>query len=142
MNMETNTEDQYKSNPLHGVKLETVLNELVDHYGWDILFAYLNFNCFKTNPSITASLKFLRKTNWAKDKLEGFYMYQFKSLPKADDTQFLLPPRDRIVPAQYTPRAPAVLSLEDAERLRAKKAKINRERSSGAPDPWGKNTKR
>ncbi len=127
----------YQNNPLHGVKLETVLIELVDHYGWEILFAYLNLNCFKTKPSIESSLKFLRKTDWAKDKVEAFYMYQLKGLPKADDEQFQLPPRDRIVPAHHKVREPADLSLEDAERLRVKKAKKTRERAAQkSTDPW------
>jgi uncharacterized protein (DUF2132 family) len=132
------TEEIYKNNPLHGVKLEQVLNELVDHYGWEILAAYLNLNCFKTNVSIASSVKFLNKSNWAKEKVEAFYMYQYKGLPKADDVQFQLPPRDRIVPPLERLRTPAVLSFDDAERLREKKAKVNRDRSSGPYDPWGK----
>ena len=131
------SENIYENNPLHGVSLEKVLNELVDHYGFEILSAYMNINCFKTNPSIESSLKFLKKTDWAKEKVEGFYLYQLKGLPKADDEQFQLPPRDRIVPAKDKPRAPAELSLEDAERLRAKIAKKTRERSSGPFNPWG-----
>ncbi len=131
------SEDIYKNNPLHGIKLDQVLTELVEHYDWDILFAYLNLNCFKTNPSIVSSLKFLRKTEWAKEKVEAFYLYQYKGLPKADDEQFQFPPRDRIVPAHHKPRLPAELSFEDAERRRMKKAKTTRARSSGSFNPWG-----
>lgn len=128
----------YENNPLHGVGLEQVLTELVDHYGFDILNAYLNLNCFKTNPSIKSSLKFLKKTDWAKDKVEAFYLYQYKSLPRADDSQFLLPPRDRIIPAHQKPGAPAELSFEDAENLRQKRAQKTRERSSTPSNPWGR----
>jgi len=131
------SEEEYQNNPLHGVKLEEVLTQLVDHYGWEILFAYLNLNCFKTNPSIKSSLKFLKKTDWAKDKVEAFYLYQFKSLPKADNEQFEKPPRDRIVPMNQKPGEPAELSLEDAEKLRLKRAKKKRERASGKANPWG-----
>src|SRR5690606_433712 len=60
-------EINYKSNPLHGVSLKTVLTELVDHYGFEILYAYLYNNCFKTNPSIASSVKFLNKTDWARE---------------------------------------------------------------------------
>lgn len=130
------TENIYENNPLHGVSLEKVITELVDHYGWEILYAYLNLNCFKTNPSIASSLKFLKKTEWAKDKVEAFYMYQYKSLPKADNVEFEKPPRDRIVPAHQKPGAPAELSFEDAERLREKKAKKTRERAGGKVNPW------
>lgn len=133
------SENIYENNPLHGVKLDQVLTELVEHYGFEILYAYMNLNCFKTKPSIESSLKFLRKTDWAKDKVEAFYMYQYKSLPKADDEQFQLPPRDRIVPARYKPGPPRELSLEDAEQLRLKKAKKTREHAPRAKD--SKNTK-
>jgi uncharacterized protein (DUF2132 family) len=118
MNLEIN----YKSNPLNGVGLKVLLTEIVGHYGFQILFAYLNINCFKTNPSIESSVKFLKKTDWAREKVEAFYMYEFKNLPKASSEQFLLPPRDRIVPDDQTPGAPAELSLEDAEQLSEERA--------------------
>ena len=118
-----NDENNYKNNPLHGVSLKTLLNEMVDHYGFEILFAYLNINCFKTNPSIDSSVKFLKKTDWAREKVEAFYLYQFKSLPRASAEQFELPPRDRIVPQGQMPGEPAELSLEDAERLAEKRAR-------------------
>lgn len=122
----------YQNNPLHGVSLKQLLVELVNHYGFNILFAYLNINCFNTNPSIESSVKFLKKTDWAREKVEAFYMYKFKSLPRASDEQFELPPRDRVVPADQSPGEPAVLSLEAAERLNEKRAKKTAERSRGA----------
>ena len=117
-----NTEINYKSNPLNGVGLKRLVTEIVDHYGFQILFAYLNINCFKNNPSIESSVKFLKKTDWAREKVEAFYMYEFKSLPKASSEQFALPPRDRIVPNDQAPGAPAELSLEDAEQLSEERA--------------------
>lgn len=114
-------EINYQNNPLHGVGLKTLLTELVDHYGFEILYAYLNINCFRTNPSLASSLKFLKKTDWAREKVEGFYLYQFKSLPRASDEQFELPPRERVIPDGQVPGQPAELSLEDAERLREKR---------------------
>lgn len=116
-----NDERHYQNNPLHGVSLKTLLTEIVDHYGFELLFAYLNINCFNNNPSIESAVKFLKKTDWAREKVEAFYLYQFKSLPRASDEQFELPPRDRIVPANQTPGPPAELSLEDADRLREKR---------------------
>ena len=118
-----NTDIDYKNNPLHGVSLKQLLTEIVNHYGYEILYAYLNINCFKTNPSIDASVKFLKKTDWAREKVEAFYLYQFKHLPRASAEQFALPPRDRVVPQDQKPGQPAELSLEDAERLRAKRAR-------------------
>lgn len=87
-----------RNNPLHGVKLEALLTELVEHYGWEALAGEFNFNCFKSNPSIKSSLKFLRKTQWAREKVESFYLYKFKGLPKPDDKEYELPPRDRTIP--------------------------------------------
>ena len=130
-------QNSYLNNPLHGVGLAQVLTELVEHYGFEILYAYLGLNCFKTKPSIASSVKFLKKTDWAREKLESFYLYQYKNLPKADDVQFELPPRERIVPAHQKPKQPVALSFEDAERLRQKKAKKNRARQSNSNDPWG-----
>jgi len=114
-------EINYKNNPLHGVGLKTVLTEIVDHYGFEILFAYLNINCFKTNPSIESSVKFLKKTTWACERVEAFYLYEFKSLPKVSSEQFLLSPRERIIPEDQTPGEPAELNLDDAEQLREKR---------------------
>ena len=100
-----------KNNPLHGLKLEVLLTELVEHYGWEVLADSLRFNCFTSNPSIKSSLKFLRKTPWAREKLEGFYLYKYKRLPKPDDVEYELPPRDRTVPLEQKPRTPAVITV-------------------------------
>ena len=66
--------DQTK-NPLHGITLENILNQLVDFYGWEKLGRHINIKCFQNDPSIKSSLKFLRKTPWAREKVEGFYLY-------------------------------------------------------------------
>lgn len=131
----------YKNNPLHGLGLKNLVIELVGYYGFDILYAYLNINCFKTNPSIESSVKFLKKTDWAREKVESFYLYQYKNLPRASDEQFAIPPRDRIIPDDQSPGEPAKLSLEDAERLRDKRAKkvAERKKSRGRQSnkPYG-----
>lgn len=118
-----NDEINFKNNPLHGVSLKTLLEEMVSYYGFEILHAYLQINCFKTKASIESSVKFLKKTDWAREKVEAFYMYEYKNLPKPPSSQFSIPPRDRIVPEHQKPSAPAELSLEDAERLQEKRAK-------------------
>ena len=59
---------------LHGVTLESVLTRLVDHYGWDQLGIRIDINCFLSDPSIKSSLKFLRKTPWARKKVEELYL--------------------------------------------------------------------
>ncbi|MEH6504322.1 MAG: VF530 family DNA-binding protein [Cycloclasticus sp.] len=128
-----NDEINYTNNPLHGLSLKNLLIEIVDHYGFEILFAYLNINCFKTNPSIASSVKFLKKTEWACEKVEAFYLYEFKSLPKVSSEQFLLPPRDRIIPDDQTPGEPAELSFEDAEQLRTKRVTKAAAYNNGKP---------
>jgi uncharacterized protein (DUF2132 family) len=130
LDISMNDEINYQNNPLHGLSLKNMLIQLVDHYGFRILFAYLNINCFKTNPSVESSVKFLKKTEWARQKVEVFYLYEFKNLPRASSEQFALPPRDRIVPEDQTPREPAELSMEDAERLREKRERKAAERNA------------
>lgn len=127
-------EINYQNNPLHGVGLKDMLTQLVDHYGFEILYAYLNINCFKTNPSMVSSVKFLKKTDWAREKVEVFYLYQFKNLPRVSSEQFALPPRERVVPPHQKPREPAELSLEDAEILNEKRAQkaADRDQNTGA----------
>jgi len=63
-----------KNNPLHGKTLEVILNELVADYGWQELGERINIRCFKENPSIKSSLTFLRRTQWARDKVEALYL--------------------------------------------------------------------
>ncbi|MCJ8350481.1 VF530 family protein [Moritella sp.] len=62
------------NNPLHGMTLEQVINSLVDKYGWDGLGYYVNIRCFTHDPSVKSSLKFLRKTPWAREKVEALYV--------------------------------------------------------------------
>ena len=68
------TMEQQKNNPLHGISLEEILNRLVDHFGWQLLGKLIQINCFNENPSIQSSLKFLRKTPWARKKVEDLYL--------------------------------------------------------------------
>jgi len=138
-----NNEINYQNNPLHGLGLKNLVTEIVDQYGFEILFAYLNINCFKINPSIDSSVKFLKKTDWAREKVEAFYLYEYKNLPGASYEQFLLPPRERVIPEEQVPGEPKELSLEDAERLREKRATKSAERMRdkrsnrpAARDPW------
>ncbi len=62
------------NNPLHGVKLVDILELLQEHYGWEEMAQRININCFKKDPSIKSSLKFLRRTPWARDKVEKLYL--------------------------------------------------------------------
>jgi len=66
------------NNPLHGVKLESIIEFLVNHYGWDELGKIITIKCFNDNPSIKSSLKFLRKMPWARTKVENLYLRTIK----------------------------------------------------------------
>ena len=65
---------EQKNNPLHGITLEKIVTSLVDYYGWAALSNQIDINCFKSNPSIKSSLKFLRKTLWARERVEALYL--------------------------------------------------------------------
>ena len=65
---------QTPNNPLHGITLENLLNELVAHYGWPELAKRVDIRCFKSDPSIKSSLTFLRKTPWAREKVEALFV--------------------------------------------------------------------
>jgi uncharacterized protein (DUF2132 family) len=66
-----------QNNPLHGITLENIVTQLVDYYGWDKLAQRVNINCFKSDPSVKSSLKFLRRTPWARAEVENLYLATF-----------------------------------------------------------------
>lgn len=66
------------NNPLHGIKLVNILNFLVEEYGWEKLGRKINIRCFNYDPSVKSSLKFLRKTPWARKKVEDLYLVSIK----------------------------------------------------------------
>ena len=70
---------QKSTDPLHGITLQTILEKLVAFYGFDTLAELINIKCFKDNPSVKSSLTFLRKTEWARKKVEELYI---RTLPK------------------------------------------------------------
>jgi len=78
MTDKTNSNNTQPNNPLHGIRLIDILENLVDEYGWEDLGYEININCFTNNPSIKSSLKFLRKTQWARDKVERLYLRTLK----------------------------------------------------------------
>lgn len=65
---------EQKNNPLHGITLEMILRHLVHEYGWEEMGRRVRINCFISDPSISSSLKFLRKTPWARAKVEQLYL--------------------------------------------------------------------
>ena len=74
-------------NPLHGITLEQMLNELVAHFGWPGLGEQIKLRCFISDPSIASSLKFLRKTPWAREKVESLYLFMRREQARAKRPQ-------------------------------------------------------
>ena len=77
-----NLQDQPR-NPLHGITLERMLNDLVDYYGWAELGDRIPVRCFNLDPSVASSLKFLRKTPWAREKVEQLYLYTLRKTQRS-----------------------------------------------------------
>ncbi|MDP4680358.1 MAG: VF530 family protein [Cyclobacteriaceae bacterium] len=78
-----NEEELQPNNPLHGVKLATILEFLVEKHGWEKLGTKINIRCFTQNPSVKSSLVFLRKTPWAREKVERLYLWSIPKQPKS-----------------------------------------------------------
>jgi len=74
--------EKQPNNPIHGKKLDTILKELVAYYGWEHLGHKIKIVCFRNNPSIGSSLTFLRRTNWAKSKVEALYIEMYNKTSK------------------------------------------------------------
>ena len=70
--------DEHNNNPLHGIKLKQILEELQEEYGWELLGQLVEIRCFNYDPSINSCLKFLRKTPWARTKVENLYLRLMK----------------------------------------------------------------
>lgn len=79
----TPTPEQQPRNPLHGVTLEAMVRALEAHYGWADLAQRIPIRCFTHDPSVASSLKFLRKTPWARDKVEGLYLFMLREIQRA-----------------------------------------------------------
>jgi len=73
-------EMQQPNNPLHGITLEMMLNDLVAYFGWDKLGDIITIKCFRSNPSVSSSLKFLRRTPWARSEVEELYAKNFNKI--------------------------------------------------------------
>ncbi len=71
-------------NPLHGMTLEKIVTELADYYGWEGLGDRINIRCFTHDPSVGSSLKFLRKTPWARDKVESLYLFMLRDIRREE----------------------------------------------------------
>jgi uncharacterized protein (DUF2132 family) len=78
----TEAPSQQPRNPLHGMTLEAIVTALVEAYGWEGLAERIPVRCFSFEPSVASSLKFLRKTPWARDKVEGLYLFLLRDIKR------------------------------------------------------------
>jgi uncharacterized protein (DUF2132 family) len=74
--------DDQPKNPLHGLTLQALVEELVAAYGWEELGRQVPIRCFQLDPSVASSLKFLRRTPWAREKLESYYLWHLRELKR------------------------------------------------------------
>ena len=81
-----------KKNPLEGITLETMVTKLVENYGWERLCEKIRIRCFQENPSIKSSLTFLRKTPWAREKVESLYLFMLREVKRGSPTVHNFPP--------------------------------------------------
>ncbi|CAN7182275.1 VF530 family DNA-binding protein [Polaromonas sp. LjRoot131] len=84
--------DQQPGNPLHGVTLEAIVTALAEHYGWEELGQRINIRCFTSEPSVASSLKFLRKTPWAREKVESLYLFMLREVKRSSPPVHNFPP--------------------------------------------------
>ncbi|MGB4117540.1 MAG: VF530 family protein [Polaromonas sp.] len=80
------------ADPLEGVTLEAIVTALFEHYGWDELGQRIPIRCFQSEPSVASSLKFLRRTPWARDKVEGLYLFMLREVKRNSPTVHNFPP--------------------------------------------------
>ena len=80
------------NDPLHGITLETIVTALSMHNGWDELGQRIPIRCFQSEPSVASSLKFLRKTPWAREKVEGLYLFMLREIKRATPAVHNFPP--------------------------------------------------
>ena len=130
--------EELQNSPLHGLSAETMLTELVEFYGWAVLDAAIDLKCFRIKPTIPSCLTFLKKAEWARNRVEEFYLYCFKGMPKAGEDDAELKPRERGFPNGTVPKKPLKLTVEKAEKVKmemvepAEKAEVKKEQEESS----------
>lgn len=155
--------EKLRNHPLNGIGLESLLGDLVREYGWEVLAEQVPIDCFRHYPSFKSSVKFLRKTEWARERLEDLYLYKFLQYPLPEAEQQTLPPRNRLIDGQRLSDEAAKIELGSPEFFASPAKKTGRVRgtagtsrraasrestaenktsdqapTNGAPDPWAK----
>ncbi|MEI6891086.1 MAG: VF530 family DNA-binding protein [Pontiella sp.] len=105
---------ELQNSPLHGLSAEIMLTELLDFYGWRILDAAIDLKCFRIQPTIPSALAFLKKAEWARNRVEDFYLYFYKQMPKGSEKEMELKPRERAFAVGVQPKKPKPLTAKEA----------------------------
>ncbi len=113
--------EELQNSPLHGLSAEAMLTELVEFYGWRTLDAAIELKCFRIQPTIASALAFLKKAEWARNRVEEFYLHTYKGMPKGSPEQMELKPRERGFPLSIKPKKPRPIKPQEIEQLRAER---------------------
>ncbi|HIP76343.1 MAG TPA: DNA-binding protein VF530 [Psychromonas hadalis] len=135
-----------QENPLQGLQLEQLLSDISEYYTWEVLSETLNIERFLFHTGFKSTAKFLRKNEWAREKVENFYLYQFKSRPWPDDKQLSLAPRNRKIasieqesaPIDITPESYYLFEHASALRKHPKKVVEQIEPTYDPSNPWNR----
>jgi len=135
-----------QNNPLYGLKLEVLLTEISDHYTWPGLSKALCIDRFDFHTGMKSTSKFLRNNQWAREKVETFYLYEFKAYPYPELKQLSKPPRDRHIPEDQMAGEPVMITdalidrvdIACKYRIYDKKTVAKKEEPIYDPtNPWG-----
>lgn len=134
-----------QNNPLYGLKLEVLLTEISDHYTWPGLSEVLCIDRFNFHTGMKSTAKFLRNNQWAREKVEVFYLYEFKAYPYPEPKQLAKPPRDRNIPEDQLPGEPTPITNAMIDRVDIackyrvydKVSTIKEEPAYDPSNPWG-----
>lgn len=134
-----------QNNPLYGLKLEVMLIEISDHYTWPGLSEALCIDRFDFHTGMKSTSKFLRNNQWAREKVENFYLYEFKAYPYPEPKLLAKPPRDRHIPEGQLSGDPEEICEEMIRRvdiackyrIYEKKDIIKEEPIYDPANPWG-----
>ena len=143
--------DKKENYPLYGLKMDQLLTEISECYGWELLSETLNIERFQYHTGMKSTIKFLRNNQWAKEKVENFYLYQYKNFPYPDNKQLSIAPRDRSITTQpETEKSEQITDelialIEKASKLRSDKTATKKpstprteEPAYDPTNPWNK----
>ena len=134
-----------QNTPLYGLKLEVLLTEISEHYTWPVLSEALCIDRFNFHTGMKSTSKFLRNNQWAREKVEIFYLYEFKAYPYPEPKTLMKPPRDHNIPDDQVSGEPIAFTNAQIDRvdiackyrIYEKNTEIKKEPIYDPSNPWG-----